>query len=196
MSRNSAEEGGITPSPMNGSVVVAHTAGVEAARLLPEPVDVAHRRLALRQRFHHHRELPFGARAVATGYGDGAGCQLVDLVEPALHHPHIVFHDSAPLGAELLLKLVVDCVEELLLGEPRLLHHRRRGEERTLECDTLHPELKVGISSLVPRDLERIQVVNLDLLVDDDLLVRRRDALPHLLRRCLVALDDEDAALF
>ena len=179
-----------------GEVVVAHASCVKAARLLPEAVDVAHGCLALRQRLHHHREPPFAAGGLAVDYGDGAGDHLVDLVETALHHPHVVIHDSLSLGAEFLLELVVNGAEELLLGEPRLFHHRRGGEECTLEGDALHPELEVGIGGLFPRDLESVQVVNLDLLVDDDLLVRGRDALPHLFRRFLVALDDEDAAFF
>jgi hypothetical protein len=179
-----------------GDVVVAHTPRVEVARLLPEAMDVRHRRLALGQGLDHQRYLRCAARGLARDrLGDRPRLDFDDLVEAALDHAHVVLDDARALRAELVLQLVADRVEQLGVAEPRLLHDGRGGEKGTLEGDTLHAQLQVGVGRLFPGDLEAVDGEDLEALVDDHSLKRRGDVLPDLLRGTPVALDDEDAAV-
>ena len=69
----------------------------------------------------------------------------------------------------------------------------RAGKKRTLERNTLHSQLQVGVCCFFSGDLESVHVEQANLLVDDNAPVRFRDTLPYLVCRASVALYDEDS---
>ena len=97
------------------------------------------------------------------------------LVEAAAHDAQVVLDHAGALAAELVLQLVADRLEQRRLVEAGLLHRAGRGEERALEGDALHAQLQLRVARLLARDLEGVEVEDLDLLVDDDLLEGRRE---------------------
>ena len=108
--------------------------------------------------------------------------------EPDDHLQAPIFLVGFPRSGTTLLDTVlrshprVTVLEEAPLVEPVLFHDSGGGEERALEGDALHAQLEIGVRGLVAGDLERIQVEEADLLVQDDLLEGLRDVLPDLKR--------------
>ena len=165
------------------------------AGLLPEAVDVGGRRQALlvagRHAQQRHRQRGRVARRVRRA--DGLVDDLADLVEAAAHDGDVVLHDARALAAELGLELLLDRAEQLLLAQAGVLAHLGGGEERALEGVALHAQLQLGAAGLLAGDLERVEVEDADLVVDDLLLRPARERGPGALAQ--VALDDEHTAL-
>ncbi len=159
MSRNTPVDGGdqAESDERIGQIVVALAGDIEVAGLFPEAMDVGGRRGAAGS--------CFSITGRSTGFAKLGGLRarhllvrdLLDFVEAAAHHAHVVFDDARALLAELVFELRFDGFEQCLLVEVGLLHHRRRGEERALERVALHAELQFGIGGLFARDLERVE---------------------------------------
>ncbi len=177
-----------------GGHVLAVPRGIHAAGLVPEAVDVGGFRGGFRQALDHDRDRQAGAALdlvlVEVLVGD-----LHDLLEAAAHHAHVVIHHALALGAELVLELFLDRVQQGFLGQTVLFEQRRGGEEGALEGDALHAQLQFGVGRLVARDLETVHVEDADVVVHDDLAVAARYGGPEFVRIARVALHDQHAAL-
>ncbi len=57
-------------------------------------------------------------------------------------------------------------------------------EERALEGVALHAQLQIGVAGFFARDLERIEIEDADLVVDDVLLRPHREGLPDRFGDC------------
>ncbi len=201
--RHIAENGGngrhyAQPDEGVGDVVVAHAALVEIAGLLPETVDVAQVRFALRHALQHGR---YGLADLAVGFGFVAGAEylfrhFIHLVEAATHHAHVVVHHAAAFGTKLVFQLVFDGFQQALFRQAGFLHQRRRSEKCALKRDALHAQLQFGVGGFLAGNFETVYVIQADVVVNDDFLVGFGNIGPDL-RRCLAfALDDEHAAFF
>ena len=177
-----------------GKHVVALTPGVERPRLFPEAVDVGGGIGTDGQTLEHGRQ---GLDLQQSGVGlfgvDDVGGDLDELIVATTHDPQVVFDHTGALAAELVLQLILDGGKQLLFGEARLRHHRRRLEEGALEGDALHAQLQLRIGRLLAGDLEAVDGEDADLVLTNRVLVARGNISPQLGRRRAVALNDEDA---